>query len=81
MSRAPSPQGTTPAAAKARHSVSALLSSSDGPLFGDVHYPLSEQEVIDLVHDAITSGQYEPLAGQLDGYNNLGCPQNNSQEE
>jgi hypothetical protein len=60
----------------ARMGVAALLNASDGPLNGDVHFALAKQEVLDLVYDAITSGQYEPLATQLDTYNNGGCPQN-----
>ena len=58
----------------ARHGVAALLNASDPA----VHYQLAIGEVIDLVHDAIVSGQYEPLATNLDTYNNglEGCPNN-----
>lgn len=56
----------------ARHATAALLNAGDV----DVAFALSIGEVIDLVNDAITSGQLEPLATQLDVLNNGGCPQN-----
>jgi hypothetical protein len=56
----------------ARHGTAALLNAGDV----DVAFALALGEVIDLVHDAIVSGQYEPLATQLDLLNNGGCPQN-----
>lgn len=56
----------------ARHSVAALLSAADS----EVNYPRSVTDVLDSVHAAITSRQYEPLATNLDADNNLGCPKN-----
>jgi hypothetical protein len=58
-----------------RASVSALLNSAHP----DVDYPLTTQEVIDAVNAALASGDRGAmidLAGQLDKYNNLGCPLN-----
>ncbi|NUP94674.1 MAG: hypothetical protein HUU28_00780 [Planctomycetaceae bacterium] len=57
----------------ARHGVAALLNGGDM----DVSYGLAAGEVIDLVHDAIVNGAYEPLATNLDTMNNGegGCPQ------
>jgi hypothetical protein len=54
----------------ARFATAALLSAANP----EVHFPMSIGQVIDQVHDAIVSGQYEPLATTLDGYANLGCP-------
>ena len=56
----------------ARHGTAALLNASHP----DMGYPLSQADVLDKVQEAITSGNYEPLATQLDEYNNLGCPLN-----
>ncbi|MCC7014521.1 MAG: hypothetical protein IT454_18315 [Planctomycetes bacterium] len=58
----------------ARHGTAALLNAADV----DVHFALSQGEVIDLVHDAIVNKQYEPLATQLDLLNNGGCPQSST---
>jgi hypothetical protein len=56
----------------ARHAVAALLNAGDP----DVAYALAPNEVITLVRDAITTCQYEPLASQLEQYNDGegGCP-------
>ncbi|MEW5800904.1 MAG: SdrD B-like domain-containing protein [bacterium] len=54
----------------ARQGTAALLNSSHP----SVNFPLSTAEVIEAVRDAIVSGEYEPLATQLDDYNNLFCP-------
>jgi len=54
----------------ARHAVAALLSSAS------IDYPQSTADVIAAVAAAISSGAYEPLATQLDTWNNLGCPLN-----
>ncbi len=53
-----------------RMATAALLNASHP----GVSFPRSMTEVIDQVHDAIVSGQYEPLATQLDTDNNLVCP-------
>jgi hypothetical protein len=56
----------------ARHGTAALLNAShDGVSFG-----MTTAEVIDAVQAAILSGDYEPLATQLDEANNAGCPLN-----
>jgi hypothetical protein len=57
----------------ARQGVAALLDAAHP----DVEYPLSIGDVLNAVHDALASGQYEPLATTLDEYNNLGCPLDN----
>jgi hypothetical protein len=56
----------------ARHAVAALLNAASG----DVDYPQSAAGVIAAVAAAINAGTYEPLATQLDTWNNLGCPIN-----
>jgi hypothetical protein len=54
----------------ARSAVAALLNAANP----DVDYPLTEAEVIAAVVAAFNSGNAEPLATELDDYNNLGCP-------
>jgi hypothetical protein len=54
----------------AREGVAALLNATNPT----VNYPLSMGEVIQLVHDAMITGQYEPLATQLAQKNSLHCP-------
>jgi len=56
----------------ARQGVAALLNASSP----GVDYPLTQAQVLMLVHDAIISGNYEPLATQLDDINNSHCPLN-----
>jgi hypothetical protein len=51
----------------ARHGVAALLNATSGD------YPQDAATVIAAVAAAINSGTYEPLATQLDTWNNLGC--------
>jgi hypothetical protein len=61
------------AEALARHGVAALLNAASP----DVDYPLSEAEVIALVHDALVSGDegvIEDAKNQLEGFNEAGCP-------
>ncbi len=57
----------------ARQGAAALLNAQDTRVTG---FPLSAAEVKTAVKNAIASGNYEPLATQLDTYNNLGCPLN-----
>jgi hypothetical protein len=52
----------------ARHGTGALFNAGAG--FG---YPPTVIQVLDQVKAAWDSGQYKPLARQVDGYNNLGC--------
>ncbi len=54
-----------------RHGVAALLSTSAG-----LNYGMTSAQVIQAVHDAIVSGNYEPTKNLLDGLNNQGCPLN-----
>jgi phage gp29-like protein len=37
-------------------------------------YPLTVEEVIKKVQDAIESGHYETAKDKLEAYNNLSCP-------
>jgi hypothetical protein len=53
-----------------RMATAALLDAAHG----SVHFPYAVGQVVQLVRAAIVSGQYEPLATQLDLYVNLGCP-------
>jgi hypothetical protein len=56
-----------------RAAVAALLNAASPT----VDYPLLEPDVISLVNAALASGDRDTmldLAGQLDDYNNLGCP-------
>ena len=55
----------------ARHGVAALLNAASS-----VDYPQGAADVIAAVAAAINAGTYEPLATQLDTWNNLGCPLN-----
>ena len=52
----------------ARTGTAALLNAAG------VSYPLTINQVLDQVKAAWDSGNYEPLASQLDRNNNLGCP-------
>ena len=54
-----------------RHGTAALLNASHG-----INFPLTQAEVLDAVHDAIVSGNYEPTASNLAKMNELGCPLN-----
>ena len=54
-----------------RHAVAALLSSSVLPNYG-----LTKTQVIQIVHDAIVSGSYEPTKNVLAQLNMQGCPLN-----
>ena len=53
-----------------RHAVAALL----GAASDEVAYPLEVSEVITLVNDAFTSGDYESAKAILEGFNELGTP-------
>lgn len=57
-----------------RHGMAALLNAAA------VNFPLGITEVKDLVQAALISGDFEPLATELDGFNNLSpdCPANNN---
>lgn len=55
-----------------RMATAALLNASHP----DLDFPLTQAQVIQLVHDAIVAGQPEPLASELDVLVNLGCPLN-----
>jgi len=55
----------------ARQGTAALLNAQDTRVSG---FPLSVAEVKAAIKNAVSSGNYEPLASQLDSYNNLGCP-------
>jgi len=57
----------------ARQGTAALLNAKDIRVTG---FPLTVSEVMTAVKNAIVTGIYEPLASQLDTYNNLGCPLN-----
>jgi hypothetical protein len=52
--------------------VAALLNAAHP----DVDYPMTEQEVIDAVNDALGGSRSDmlELAAELDELNNLGCP-------
>jgi hypothetical protein len=54
----------------ARSAVAALLNAANP----EVSYPMTEAEIIAAVVAAFNTGNAEPLATQLDDYNNLGCP-------
>lgn len=54
--------------ALARHAVAALLNAAHP----EITYPMTEQEIIDAVHDAIINGGAESLKNTLDMYNNAG---------
>jgi hypothetical protein len=58
----------------ARHGMAALLNAAA------VNFPLGITEVKELVKAALESGNFEPLATDLDGFNNLSpdCPANNN---
>ena len=56
--------------ALARHGVAALLNASNP----DVEFAYSTAEVIDLVHDAIVSGDFETAHQLLAAANERGCP-------
>lgn len=56
-----------------RAAVAALLNAQHD----DINYPLSVDEIVDAVNEALASGDRQTildLADQLDEYNNLGCP-------
>jgi len=53
-----------------RHAVAALLSAAHP----NVAYPISVNDVITLVRNAVLSGQYEATKNILAGYNEQGCP-------
>ena len=55
--------------ALARHAVAALLNAASP----DVDYDLTIDEIIDLVNDAIASGEYEDAKNILEAYNEQGC--------
>lgn len=57
-----------------RHGMAALLNAAG------VNYPKSITEVKDIVKAALITGNFEPLATELDGLNNLSpdCPANNN---
>jgi len=60
-----------------RAAAAALLNAANA----DVNYPLSADEVIDAVNDALAAddrGRILALASELDGQNNLGCSLNNA---
>ncbi len=54
-----------------RQAVAALLNAENS----DVDYPLTSAQVIDMVNDAVASGDaaIESLKDTLDGFNNLGA--------
>jgi uncharacterized repeat protein (TIGR01451 family) len=57
--------------ALARHAVAALLNAAATP---DISFDLTEAEVIDLVQDAIESGDLESVKDELAELNEQGCP-------
>ena len=58
------------AEALTRHAIAALL----GAASSNVDYPLTEDEVIDLVNDAFASGDFESTKDLLEGFNELETP-------
>lgn len=52
------------------HATAALLNATHP----DVDYALTEGQVIQMVQDAVLSGNLEPLKDKLDMLNNSGCP-------
>jgi predicted ribosomally synthesized peptide with SipW-like signal peptide len=56
--------------ALAREAVAALLNAAHPAM----DYPLTVEEVIKKVQDAIESGHYETAKDKLEAYNNLSCP-------
>lgn len=52
----------------ARHAVAALLNAAHP----EINYPMTEQEIIDSVYNAITNGGAKSLKNQLAMYNNAG---------
>ncbi|MBJ6723708.1 SdrD B-like domain-containing protein [Geomesophilobacter sediminis] len=57
----------------ARQAAAALLNAEDGRISG---FPLTVAQIKAAVVNAVVTGNYDALATQLDGYNNLGCPLN-----
>ena len=53
-----------------RHGTAALLNAAHP----DIGYPYDEATIITLVHNAMVSGNYEPLAENLKDANELFCP-------
>jgi hypothetical protein len=54
-----------------RHAAAAYLSI----LHSEVDYPIGEGALVSLVYDALVAEECESLKDELDGYNNLGCPE------
>jgi hypothetical protein len=57
-----------------RHTVAALLNAASG----EVAYDLSPQEVIDAFNAVYPDGPFNPLKNEFEGFNEQGCPLNNS---
>jgi hypothetical protein len=53
-----------------RHAIAALLAAAND----EVEYPLTVQQVIDMVNAAFASGDFEPTKDLLDEFNNAGAP-------
>jgi uncharacterized repeat protein (TIGR01451 family) len=58
--------------ALARHATAALLNAANP----DVDYLYSEAEIIDMVQDAVDSGDFQTAQNLLSAQNELGCPLN-----